>query len=64
MDTLEEAELTASICHIARFLKTGIPIYNSKVLDTSGRKTRRRRTKAIAKRFTFHANAIKNNGQM
>ena len=29
MDTLEKAELTASICHIARFLKLGILIYNS-----------------------------------
>ena len=26
MDTLEKAELTASICHIARFLKLGILI--------------------------------------
>ena len=30
MDTLEKAELTASIQHIVRFLKSGIPIYNLK----------------------------------
>ena len=50
--------LTTSIRHIARFLKSGIPIYNSKLPHTAGRKTRRRRTKAIEKRFAFHANAI------
>ena len=33
MDTLEEAELIASIRHIAKFLKSGIPIYNSGVPD-------------------------------
>ena len=43
IDTLEKAELTALIHHIGRFLKSGIPIYNSAVLDTAGRKTRRRR---------------------
>ena len=42
MDTLEKAELIASVCHVARFLKSGVPIYNSEVLDTAGRKTRRR----------------------
>ena len=47
-------ELTVSIRHIARFLKSGIPIYNSDVPDTAGRKTTRRRTQAIAKRFGFH----------
>ena len=31
MDILGKAELTASIRHIARFLKSGIPIYNSEV---------------------------------
>ena len=44
MDSLEKAELTASIRHIAKFLKSGIPIYNSEVPDMAGRKTRRRRT--------------------
>ena len=54
MDTLEKAKLTASICHIAGFLKPGILIYNSKVLDTA----RRLIPRAIPKRFAFHANAI------
>ena len=42
MDNLEKAELTASIRHIARPLKLGIPTYNSEVPDTAGRKTRRK----------------------
>ena len=58
MDNLENAELTPSINHIARFLKSGIPIYNSEVPDTAGKKTTRRRTKTIENRFAFHANAI------
>ena len=41
MDTLEKAELTVSIRHIAIFSKSGMPIYNSEVPDTAGRKTRR-----------------------
>ena len=41
--TLEKAEITASIRHIARLLKTGVPIYNSDVPDTAGRKTRKKR---------------------
>ena len=57
MDTWEKAELTTSPRYIAIFLKSGIPIYNSKVKDTASRKTRRRRTQAIAKRYAFHANA-------
>ena len=61
MDTLEKAELIASIHHIAIFLKSVIPIYNSEVSDAAGRKRRarrrRRRTWAIAKRYAFHANA-------
>ena len=40
MDFLEKAELTASISHIGRFLKSGIPNYNSQVPDTAGRKAR------------------------
>ena len=56
MDTLEKTEFAASIQHIARFLKSGIPIYISEDPDTAGRKTRRR-TQAIAKRFAFYANA-------
>ena len=37
----------------ARFLKSGIPIYNSEVPDTADRKTRRKRkrTQAIATRL-------------
>ena len=58
MDTLEKAELTVLIRHIARLVKSGIPIYNSEVLDTADRKVRRRRTRAVAKRFAFHTNAI------
>ena len=40
MDTLENAELIASI-HYCQIFKPGIPIYNSKVLDMAGRKTRK-----------------------
>ena len=60
MDTLKKAELTGSICHMAIFLKSGIPINNSEVPDTAGRKTRkrrrRRRTQEIAKPYEFHVN--------
>ena len=56
MDTLEKAKLTASMRHIARLLKSGIPIYNSTVPDMAGRKARRRssRTYAIVKRYGFY----------
>ena len=60
MDTLEKAELTTSICHIGRFLKSGIPMYNSTVLDMASRKTteegeeERRQLQSIM----FHANTI------
>ena len=43
MDTLEKAELTASI--IGRFLKSGILIFSSEVPDTAGSKTRRKEKK-------------------
>ena len=61
IDTLEKAELAASICHFARFLKSEIPIYSLKLPDTAARKTitKRRGTQAISKRFGFHAKAIK-----
>ena len=59
MDTLVKASPTTSTRHIARFLKSGIPIYNPEVPDTAGRKTGRRRTQAIAKCFAFHANATR-----
>ena len=58
MNTLEKAELTASVCHTERFSKSGILICNSKAQDTAGRKTReKQRIQAIAKRYVFHANA-------
>ena len=44
IDTLEKAELTALIRHIARFSKSETPVYKSEVPDTAGRKMRRRRT--------------------
>ena len=63
MDTLEKTELTARIGYIAIFLKSGILIYNSEVPKMPVRKTRRgrrrRRAQAIAKRYAFHANAVK-----
>ena len=61
MNTLKEAKLTASARHIERFSKSGVPISNSEVLDTAGRKTRRRRRRkrqAITPRHAFHANTI------
>ena len=48
-NTLQKAELTASIRHIAIFLKPVKPIYNSDFPD----KRRRRRTQAIPKRYAF-----------
>ena len=41
MDLFEKAELTFLVCHITRVLKLGMPIYNSKVLDMAGRKTKK-----------------------
>ena len=41
MDILKKAEIITSIRHIARFLKSGILIYNPEILDTTGRKTKR-----------------------
>ena len=38
MDALENAEPTASIRNIARFLKSGIPMYNSELLFTKNNK--------------------------
>ena len=59
INNLEKAELITLVRHIQRFSKSRIPIYNSEVPDTAGRKTRRgRRTQAIAKRFAFYANTI------
>ena len=56
MDNLEKAKLTASIRQIVILLKSGIPIFNAKVPDKSGKKTRRR-TQAIANRYGYHTNA-------
>ena len=61
MNTLEKAELTTSIRHIARFVKSRMPIYNFNLPGTAGRKARRRgrKAQAMAKRYPFHANAVK-----
>ena len=62
MNTLEKAELTALERHVERFPKLGIPIYNSEVAGTAGKKMgrrRRRRTNALSKGYGFHANAMK-----
>ena len=56
MPRTEKAELAASVHHTERFSKSKIGIYNSKFLDTAGRKTRR--TQAIAKCNSFYTNAI------
>ena len=61
MDTLEKTELTTSIRHIEKFLKSGISIYYFEVPDRAGRKMRRKRTLVIAECYTFHTNAIKVN---
>ena len=37
--------LTVSIHHIAKYLKSGIPIYNSKVPDMAGKKKRKNKNK-------------------
>ena len=58
MNILEKAGLNTSVREIKRFLKSGIPIYNSELPDTASRKRRIRRTQAITKRFAFHNNAI------
>ena len=62
MNTLENAELTDLERHVERFPKSGIPIYNSEVTGTAGKKMRRRRrsrTNALSKGYGFHANAMK-----
>ena len=43
LDILEKAELTDLIRHISRFLKSGIPIYNSEVPDTTGKKNKKKK---------------------
>ena len=54
MSTKGNAELTTSARHSERLSKPGTLIYNYKAV----RKTRRR-TQAIAKRYAFHANAVR-----
>ena len=51
MNIWEEAELTASIHHIAKFSKSRIPIYNSEIPGAAHGKARRRRTQVTAKRY-------------
>ena len=53
MNTLEKAELTTSIRHMERFLKSGISIYNSEVPDAAVRKTSRRRRSKASSRQTL-----------
>ena len=53
MDTLENAELTALICHVARFLKSGIPIYNSEVQDMAGKKQEEKEHKQLQSVLRF-----------
>ena len=55
MDIMQTAELTVSIRHFARFLKSGISICNSEVIDAAGGKTTRKRALAIGKPFVFYA---------
>ena len=55
MITLEKVENNVPVCHIERFSKSEIPIYNSEVPDTAVRKMH-----IIAKCYAFHANTIKN----
>ena len=56
-----EAEFTVSVRHIERFSKAGIPTYNSRSPENNWQinKKKRRRTLATAKRYAFHAKAIK-----
>ena len=42
MDTLENPALITTIRHIARFLKSEIPIYNSEVPDTAGSENKKK----------------------
>ena len=60
-NTSEKVEPTASTRFIKRFSKSGIPTYNSKVPDTTGRKriTTTTKTQTIAMLYVFHVNTIK-----
>ena len=49
MNSSKKTKPTTSVRHIKRFSKSVIPIYNSEVPNTAGRKIRRK-TNAFAKR--------------
>ena len=49
MNTSEKAEPIASIRNIERFSKSGIPIYNFEVLDTAGRKKKKKKNTGTCK---------------
>ena len=57
---LKKTELTASIRYTEKLSKSGMPIYNSNVLDTVERKTITR-TQAIAKCYVYNAKTITQN---
>ena len=57
INTLEKAELTASICHIARFLKSRIPIYNPKLWIQLAEKPDKKKETETAKGFLSDADA-------
>ena len=56
MNNMEKVAI--SIYHTEIFSKSGIPIYNSEVIDTAARKKNNERIQAIAKRSLFYSNAI------
>ena len=56
MNILEKAELITSIHHVDRFSKSAIPIHNSEISEILDRRKKR---KAIAKRYALQANAVK-----
>ena len=51
MDTLKKAELTVLMCYIERCLKSRIPIYNSEVPDTAGKKNNEKKNTGNCKAF-------------
>ena len=52
---LGKTEITASIRHIARLLKSGITIYNSDVQDTACRKTSEKEEEKEEKQRQLHS---------
>ena len=63
MDTLEKAELTASIRCIGRFIKSGRPIYNSEVPDTAGKKNKKKKSTGKCKAFCVLRKRNKGNNE-